>query len=73
MSVIFDEEFLTLHNSLNKEEAIIFCLFLQSEYKRHLIDCKVIAQRMFEMEAKHGFNTTNEFFKYKSLIATNNK
>ncbi len=63
----FEKNKMTKHEVLTKEEAIIFCFFLQSEFERHLDDANMITKRMHEMESKHLFNTYDEM-KKRGLI-----
>ena len=63
--IVFDEEFLILHEKLNRAEAILFTMFLHAEYKRHCYDAHLLLLRIAEMEKKHKFDIRKEFTKLK--------
>lgn len=63
MVISFDFDFMTEHDRLNRDEAIIFVLFLMSELQRHKDDIDLLAKRIAYMENKHDFKSEDEYFK----------
>lgn len=54
--MIFDEEMKVITSTLNKEEAIAFCLFLKSEIIRHQIDIEQAERLMLKVMREHGLD-----------------
>jgi hypothetical protein len=58
----FDSDDMVIHSKLTRDEAIIFCMFLLAEKKRHAEDIKKIVTTIEYLEDKHSFGS-NEILK----------
>ena len=54
MTLEFTEEYLSIHQKLNKEEARVFMLFLISDKIRHEGDIKKISRTLLCLSKKWG-------------------
>jgi hypothetical protein len=52
----FNNQGLTIHDKLNKEESILFCKFLIAEQKRHQDDIKMILHTVDYLGNKFEFD-----------------
>lgn len=53
----FDSQGLTIHDKLDRMEAIVFCKFLMAEKKRHAEDIRMIEDSIDYLENKFSFKT----------------
>lgn len=51
----FDDQGMTIHDKLDRTEAIIFCKFLMAEKKRHAEDIRMIESSIDYLENKFSF------------------